>query len=195
MDGGVMANQGVHFIDVMRYLVGDALAVASSLTTRGVDIEVENMAAALLKFGNGGLGTIEITTAAYPKDFEASLSVVGSKGTAVIGGIAANRLSLFSPDPSQETACSEDFTTVYGFGHLDIFKGITEFLMKKINRQPIDFEDAMGTIRLLHALYRSDETGTWVDVAKGEASRRLGRPDESLSALYRTPAPREADIA
>ena len=124
MDGGAMTNQGVHFIDLLRYLSGEAEKVSSVLATRGVNIEVENVATALLKFKNSALGTIEITTAAYPKDFEASLSIVGSKGTAVIGGIATNKLLTFSPDPAQELMYSEEFPTIYGFGHQAIFKEI-----------------------------------------------------------------------
>ena len=40
---------------------------------------------AIGKLKNGGLFTIEVTTAARPKDFEASLSVVGEKGLIEIG--------------------------------------------------------------------------------------------------------------
>lgn len=189
LDGGAMTNQGVHFIDLLRYLVGDARKVSSSLCTKGVDIEVENIAVGLLRFKNGALGTIEITTAAYPKDFEASLSIVGSKGTAIIGGIATNKLLVFTPDSGQESVYSEEFPTIYGFGHIEVFKRAAEYLMNKKSNIPTLFDDAMGTIKLLHALYRSDEIGDWV-LTDGEcSSSRLGRADDTLSKLYRTKYP------
>jgi hypothetical protein len=50
----------------------------------------------------------------------------------------------------------------------------------------VDRADARGTVALLHALYRADEVGGWVSV-KDALSSRLGRADEAVSALYRTP--------
>jgi fructose-1-phosphate kinase PfkB-like protein len=59
---------------------------------------------------------------------------------------------------------------------------------------PVDRRDCLGTLSLLHAFYRSDEVGTWVDVQKGQASVRLGRPNDAVSNLYRTPAPESAAV-
>lgn len=54
---------------------------------------------------------------------------------------------------------------------------------------PVDRNDCLGTLKLLHAFYRSDEAGGWVDVDSEEQSVRLGRDDDDISNLYRTPAP------
>lgn len=191
MDGGAMTNQGVHFIDLLRYLTGEVEKVSSVLVTKGVDVEVENVGMALVKFKNSALGAIEITTAAYPKDFEASLSIVGSKGTAVIGGIATNKLVTFSPDPAQELMHSEEFPTIYGFGHGTIFKAVIESLTGRESEKIISFDDALKTIGLLHAIYRSDETGGWVQLDQNPCSERLGVLDDKLADLYRTPLPEE----
>ena len=51
---------------------------------------------------------------------------------------------------------------------------------------PIDRNDALKTIQLLHAFYRSDEVGAWADVSATEGSMRLGQEDDELSKLYRT---------
>ncbi len=50
-------------------------------------------------------------------------------------------------------------------------------------------EDCLGTLKLLHAFYRSDEAGRWVDVDSQAQSARLGRPNEAVARLYRTPPP------
>ena len=52
----------------------------------------KDTAAATIKFHNGSLGIVEATTAARPVDLHASLSIVGEKGTAVIGGLAMNEI-------------------------------------------------------------------------------------------------------
>lgn len=186
MDGGAMTNQGVHFIDLLRYLVGDPEKLSSLLSTYDVDIEVENTAAAILRFKNKATGIIEITTCAFDKDYEASLSIVGSKGMAVVGGIATNKLLTFTPDPTQEAISSEEFPMIYGFGHFDILSGVTESLLGHKSQRVIAFDDALATIRLLHALYHSDEVKNWVNLSGDCVSVRLGRPDEQIASLYRT---------
>jgi hypothetical protein len=133
------------------------------------------------------VGTLEVTTAARPIDYEASLSIVGSEGLAQIGGIAVNELQVFTPDPSACAAHSEDFSgNVYGKGHRFIYEDIAAFFHEG-KPYPVTQEDAFSSIRLLNAFYRSDEaSGGWIDVADGGESSRLGRYDEELANLYRT---------
>lgn len=187
MDGGAFTNQGIHYIDLLRYLCGDVKRVHAKLATLGAAIEVEDTGVAILEFESGALGVIEIMTSARPDDFEASISCVCAKGLAVISGIATNVLQTFTPDPADVTAYSETFPTVYGFGHNTIIQGVTDCLLH--NQSPaIGFEDGLQTIQLLHALYKSDEIGAWVEVKQAGDSARLGVANEALQALYRTPS-------
>ncbi|MDC0189700.1 Gfo/Idh/MocA family oxidoreductase [Rhodospirillales bacterium] len=187
-DGGALTNQGVHYLDILRYLGGEILRVNAITATQGVEVEVEDTAAAIFEFRAGGLGVIEITTAARPDDFEASVSIVGSKGLAVISGEATNILTTFSPDPEKCEINSEKFEMVYGFGHREMYGDIAGVLNNQ-NKPPVSFEDGMGTLTLLHGIYRSAELGNWVDLSENNQSVRLGRPDDNISALYHTPAP------
>ena len=52
---------------------------------------------------------------------------------------------------------------------------------------PIDREDCLETIRLLHAFYVSDEQGRWIDLEDALHSSRLGQDNEIISEMYRTP--------
>ncbi len=184
MDGGALSNQGIHYIDLLRYLCGDVKKVHAKLATLGANIEVEDTAAAIVEFNSGALGVVEVMTSARPDDFEASISCVCEKGMAVISGIATNQLKTFSPDPQQEVAYSEDFVTVYGYGHDEIVSRVVGSILNA-DKPAIDFSDGLQSIELLHALYKSDEVGNWVDV-EGAFSNRLGQPDEGLANLYRT---------
>jgi UDP-N-acetyl-2-amino-2-deoxyglucuronate dehydrogenase len=191
MDGGAMTNQGIHYIDLLRYLCGEVKRVHAKLGSLGARIEVEDTGVAILEFENGGLGVIEIMTSARPDDFEASISCVCENGMAIIGGIATNVLQTFTPDQSQAAEFSEEFPTVYGFGHDVIIQSVTDALIQ--NRPPlIDFHDGLKTLKLLHALYKSDEINGWVNVVEAGDSARLGVPDEALAELYRTPMSVEA---
>jgi predicted dehydrogenase len=188
-DGGALTNQGVHHVDLLRYLGGEVQSVNATMRTLGAEIEVEDAAVATMTYGTGAVGVLEVTTAARPQDFEASLSLVCEKGLAQLGGIAVNELQIFTPDPTACAASSEDFSgNIYGHGHTEVYRQIVAALGEGTPFS-VSREDCARTIGLLHAFYRSDESRGWVDVARGESSTRLGRPDEELANLYRTPPP------
>lgn len=68
LDGGVFANQALHHIDLLMWMMGEATEVSAMIATRLFDIEVEDTSVATVKFSNGALGIIEATTATRPKD-------------------------------------------------------------------------------------------------------------------------------
>lgn len=188
MDGGCLTNQGVHHIDLLRKLGGEVARVCSVHRTLGADIEVEDTAAAALEFASGAIGTLEVTTAARPIDYEASLSLVCENGLAQIGGIAVNELQIYTPDPSACALNSEDFSgNVYGHGHMKIYEEIVA--ARRGGMFPVTCDDTHATIRLLNAFYISCEQGGWVEVAAAEDSTRLGETNESLARLYRVAVP------
>jgi len=191
-DGGALTNQSIHHVDLIRYFGGEVARVNATMRTLGADIEVEDTVTATFTFDGDAVGLVEATTAARPDDFEASISIVGSKGLAQIGGIAVNELQVFTPDAQTCAANSEDFQgikgagAVYGHGHGQMYRDIVAFF-RDGTPYPVSREDCLGTLKLLHAFYRSDEAGGWVDVDSDEQSERLGRADDTVSDLYRTP--------
>ena len=96
-DGGALTNQGIHYIDMLIFFASNITEVSCIAKTLGSKIEVEDTATAIFKLKNGGIGSLEITTAARPDDFEGSITLVCSKGMAKISGIASNELTIFSP--------------------------------------------------------------------------------------------------
>lgn len=179
MDGGALTNQGIHFIDLLRYLCGEVKQVHAKLATLGAKIEVEDTATAILEFASGALGIIEIMTSARPDDFEASISCVCENGLAVIGGAATNELQVYTPDPPQTVTSSELFPHTYGFGHDVIIQGAVDCLLTQ-KEAAISFADGLESIKLLHALYKSDELNGWVDVQNAGDSKRLGISQSQL---------------
>jgi UDP-N-acetyl-2-amino-2-deoxyglucuronate dehydrogenase len=193
-DGGALTNQGIHHIDLLRYLGGDVERVNATMRTLGADIEAEDTVVATFTYKGGAVGNLEVTTAARPDDFEASLSIVGSKGLVQLGGIAVNELQVFTPDLAACAAFSEDFGfSVYGNGHEKMYRDVAS-AARGIKPYPVSLDDCRATLALLHAFYRSDETGNWVDVDTMEESNRLGRPNEAVSDLYRVQKPAVAAV-
>lgn len=186
MDGGCLTNQGIHHIDLLKLIGGQIKRVAAHNKTFGAKIEVEDTASAIFEFANGGIGTLEITTAARPHDYEASLSLVCDRGLAQIGGIAVNELQIYSPDPTACLKNTEDFSgNVYGNGHAKIYLEIYQALTIN-NTFSVTPNDVYETIKLLNMIYLSDEKGCWVDINSNEESSRLGVYDARLHKMYET---------
>jgi predicted dehydrogenase len=64
--GGAFMNQGVHYADLLCWLFGPPQVSAASCATLAHDIEVEDVALALLRFEGGAVGVLEASTTAYP---------------------------------------------------------------------------------------------------------------------------------
>jgi UDP-N-acetyl-2-amino-2-deoxyglucuronate dehydrogenase len=186
MDGGALTNQGIHYIDLLQHLMGAVKSVYAQTATHLVNVEVEDTALAVLKFENGASGLIEVTTAARPIDFEASISVLAEKGTAILTGIASNELSVYTPNPDECELHSEVFPDAYGFGHWPFFREILGELLAGVPHS-ISLNEGRKAIRLLNAIYRSAEDHCEIALGEEVASRKLGIPDPDLFALYHTP--------
>ncbi|WP_378952261.1 Gfo/Idh/MocA family protein [Pelosinus sp. sgz500959] len=82
--GGILMNQGIHYIDMLQFLVGPVAEVTGYCGTFGhTGLEVEDTASAAVKFQSGALGVIEGTTCAYP-GLVSRVDVYGTEGSAVI---------------------------------------------------------------------------------------------------------------
>jgi UDP-N-acetyl-2-amino-2-deoxyglucuronate dehydrogenase len=185
-DGGALTNQGIHHVDLLRYLGGEVSKVNATMRTLGANIEAEDTIVSSFTYENNAVGTLEVTTAARPDDFEASISIVGSKGLAQIGGIAVNELQIFTPDPGACEEYSEDFSDcVYGEGHILLYDDIYSSMASGASYS-VSKKDCLKSIRLLHAFYRSDEKNNWQAVDEDGESVRLGKDNNEISNLYRT---------
>lgn len=82
--GGALMNQGVHTVDLLVATLGTPIEVfAYTATLAHERIEVEDVAAGVVKFESGALGVLHSSTAVYP-GLSARLQVHGDRGSAVI---------------------------------------------------------------------------------------------------------------
>lgn len=100
--GGALTNQGIHTVDLLLEAMGPAVEVfAYTGTLAHRRIEVEDVAAAVVRFRSGAVATLHASTAAYP-GLGTRLQVHGDRGTAVIEDDALT--VLHSTDPGTEPA-------------------------------------------------------------------------------------------
>jgi UDP-N-acetyl-2-amino-2-deoxyglucuronate dehydrogenase len=81
--GGALMNQGVHYIDLLQWLLGPVESIKAEIRTRTHNIEVEDLAIAILRFVNGALGSITGSTAVFP-GLPETLAIHGEDATALI---------------------------------------------------------------------------------------------------------------
>lgn len=185
LDGGVIANQASHHIDLLTWLMGDVESVFAYTTTRLVNIEADDTAVAVLKFTSGALGVIEATTGARPKDLEGSISILGAEGSVEIAGFAVNEMKTWQftrPAPMDSIVLSEgreNPPSVYGFGHKRYLREVVRCLREE-KSETVDGYEGLKSLTLISAMYESMETGREV--------RLRWRPDHAKLGRFQTAA-------
>ena len=183
-DGGALTNQGIHYVDLVKFLAGRPVSTFCKMDTFGAKIEVEDTVVGLVKFQNKTLANIEVTTSTRPTDIEASISLIGTKGFAQIGGIAANKLEIFTPDPKDCSKYSEVIPDAYGFGHFNFYEDLYKSLVFK-KKFPVSDKDCLESIKFLHSFYESSEKSKEIFFKNIKGSKKLGRKNEKISKRYR----------
>ncbi len=184
LDGGVITNQASHHIDLLEWMMGEPVSVMAKSGTYLVDIEVDDTTVAIIKFKSGALGVIEATTAARPKDIEGSLSILGEKGSVVIGGFAVNKMEIwqFSEENENESKeilkeYSEMPPNVYGFGHKRYLEDVIESIRHN-KKALVGGLEGRKSLELINAIYESAETGKEVFLRFEPKKTKLGIVNE-----------------
>jgi UDP-N-acetyl-2-amino-2-deoxyglucuronate dehydrogenase len=179
LDGGVLTNQASHHVDMLEWMMGDVESVYAMSRTALVDIEAEDTAVVVLRFASGALGVIEATTATRPKDLEGSLSILGEKGTVVVGGFAMNRMETWEfveelpGDAEVMSRYSVNPPSVYGFGHQAYYDHVVDCI-RNDRRHLVDGLEGRKSLELISAIYESIESRREVALRFRPKHCRLG---------------------
>lgn len=160
LDGGVMSQQASHHLDLLQWFMGPIDTMQCQMATRLLDIEVEDTSVAILRFKNGALGAYEATVATRPKDLEGSLSILGEKGSVIIGGHAVNRILhwQFKEERPEDAQIIQEFSqevpNVYGHGHTPYLGNVIAAIQEG-NQALVEGPEGKKNIEILSALYES----------------------------------------
>ncbi|MBQ8309936.1 MAG: Gfo/Idh/MocA family oxidoreductase [Clostridia bacterium] len=160
--GGALMNQGIHGVDLMRYLVGDATLLRGRAKTLVHNIEVEDTAAALVEFDCGALGVIEASTSAYP-GFSRRIEIHGSKGYATLVDSTLEKLCidgemLVDKTVLTDTGTASDPTMLGHEGHALQLRNFVAAIRGE-EALLITAHDGYEAVRLVEEIYRSSENG------------------------------------
>jgi len=168
LDGGAFMNQASHYIDLVDWLIGPVDSVQAMTATQARDIEVEDTGVMNIRWRSGTLGSMSVTMLTYPKNFEGSITIIGEKGTARVGGIAVNEIKEWKfkdkADYDDEiNDASYDTTSVYGFGHPLYYKNVIDVMQGK-SEPDTDGREGLKSLEVLIATYLSARDGRTVSL-------------------------------
>jgi len=172
--GGVLINQAIHTLDLLRWVGGEVESVQGMVTTVGHDMEAEDLALATIKFASGAWGTVEASTALFP-GLPERLEVHGTEGTAILAGGKLTLVHLRGQEPQQPAGAPgwsgaaspavDDIT-----GHR---RQLENMVGAVLGREPlvVPGESARDTLALVKAIYRSAQEQRPVRPAPSLAGR------------------------
>lgn len=161
--GGALINQGIHTVDLVRWMGGPVKSVTGFARTLSHDIEVEDTASAAIEFESGALGCIQSTTSASP-GLHISVEVLGDKGSAILkdSDIVFWKTETSDCAPSQEGpktgSGSRDPMAFSASGHAAQFEDFLKAIAE--NREPlVTGQDGRDTLELVLAVYEASRSG------------------------------------
>ena len=94
MDGGTLFTQFSHFIDIMYWLFGDITNIQGKFNdfTHKDNTDFEDSGFVSFDFLEGGMGSLNYSTAVWGSNLESSMTIIGSKGSVKVGGQYMNEI-------------------------------------------------------------------------------------------------------
>lgn len=158
-EGGSLANQGIHQVDLIYWLLGPVNSVYGRIGTFAHDIETEDMCNALLTFASGTWGVIQTTTCNRPS-LGTAIEISGERGALCLTDREITRYEV-ADDPE---ASLEEFVP-----DPDRPKNIIEDVISALTKgTPLacDGHEGRRSTEILCAVYESAQTGKPVELGQ-----------------------------
>jgi predicted dehydrogenase len=170
LDGGVLMNQAIHTVDLMRWVGGPAVAVAGQVATLGHTMEAEDTAVVAIRFASGALGSLTATTCTDAEQ-PVELRVYGDRGHVRLTGATVAEWDVPGVDPPAGTDDAADdpraedagqpVTRTWGTSAAGYLRQYTDFVdAVRTGRPPaVTAQDGRDAVELIAAAYGSSRSG------------------------------------
>jgi predicted dehydrogenase len=157
--GGVLIDNGTHSVDVTRFCLGELAEVQAMEGNRIQLLPVEDTAKMFVRSAAGVLGSIDLSWS-VSKELPYFIAVYGSQGTILVGW----------RESKYRRAGDADWT-VFGGGYdkFAAFRGQIENFAGVVRGEEslvVTPEDALASVQLIEAAYRSLARGAWEPIAE-----------------------------
>jgi predicted dehydrogenase len=161
--GGVLLDQGIHLVDLMRLFAGEFTDVNSFISNGHWGYPVEDNAYALMKTNDGIIAMLHSSATQWRHRFNLDINL--ERGSVILGGIlsgtksyGSETLTVVTVDHENDNGDPVEQTTSYNRDpswqdEIDLFSSYI------INNTQVDSgssKDALNTMKLLYKIYYSD---------------------------------------
>ena len=161
--GGVLLDQGIHMVDLMRLFGGDFTEVHSFVSNNYWGFDVEDNAYALMRTTDGIVGMLNSSATQWRHRFHLDINL--ERGSLILGGIlsgtksyGAETLTVVQADPDNDGGDPKEITTHYNRDP-SWDEEIIAFADSILNGKPVQSgtsEDALRTMQLVFKIYYAD---------------------------------------
>lgn len=161
--GGVLLDQGIHMVDLMRLFAGEFKEVYSFVSNGHWGFDVEDNAYALMRNSEGVVGMLNSSATQWRHRFNLDVNLEG--GSVILGGIlsgsksyGAETLTIVYADPHHDSGDPKE--QLIRYNHDPSWdEEIKVFADCIINSRPIEggsSRDALETMKLVYRIYYAD---------------------------------------
>lgn len=161
--GGVLLDQGIHMVDLMRLFAGEFTEIHSFISNGYWGYDVEDNAYALMRTHDGIVGMLNSSATQWRHRFHLDINL--EQGSIILGGIlsgsksyGAETMTVVTADHDNDNGDPKEQLTRYN-RDLSWDEEITYFADCIINDRPIQSgssDDALKTMKLVYKIYYAD---------------------------------------
>jgi predicted dehydrogenase len=161
--GGVLLDQGIHMVDLMRLFAGEFIDVHSFISNGHWGYDVEDNAYALMRTEDGIVAMLNSSATQWRHRF--NLDITLDRGSVILGGIlsgsksyGAETLAVVRADPDRDNGDPLEQITRYNRDP-SWDEEVDRFAQCILNGTPVESgssEDALNTMKLVYRIYYAD---------------------------------------
>ena len=162
--GGVLLDQGIHMVDLMRLFVGEFIDIYSFIENNHWNYDVEDNAYALMRTMDGKVAMLNSSATQWRHCFNLDINL--EKGSLILGGIlsgsksyGAETLTVVYANPDNDQGDPKEIMTRYNVDPSWCAE-IKEFCGCIIKNRPITSgtsDDALQTMKIVYKIYYADK--------------------------------------
>lgn len=163
--GGVLLDQGIHMVDLMRLFAGDFTEVHSFISNSHWGYDVEDNAYAIMRTPTGVVGMLNSSATQWRHRFHLDINL--ERGSLILGGIltgtksyGAETLTVVQADPDNDKGDPRETITRYNRDPSwdSEVAAFAECVLKDLPVSQGSSDDALRTMRLVFQIYYADPT-------------------------------------
>ena len=162
--GGILLDQGIHMLDLMRYLSGENFTEVFSIIDNAFwNFDVEDNAYVLMKSPKGLVSQLHSSATQWRHVF--NLEITLERGSLILGGLLTGSksygdetLTVITSDPSKDNGMPKESTSKYNedVSWDNEIKYFANSLASNTSIERGSIKDALETMKLIEIIYKAD---------------------------------------